>query len=87
MVVGATPAEALSGIREVAPNMPLLIPGVGAQGGDLETVIQEGTDSNGRGLLINSSRDILYASTGLDFAEAARQATIELRDKINKLIP
>ena len=87
LVVGATQAEALSGIREVAPNMPLLIPGVGAQGGDLETVIQEGTDSNGRGLLINSSRDILYASTGLDFAEAARQATIELRDKINKLIP
>ena len=87
LVVGATQAESLSGIRNVAPDMPLLIPGVGAQGGDLETVIREGADAHGGGLLINSSRGILYASGGRDYAEAAREATIRLRDEINALLP
>ncbi len=86
LVVGATQAESLAGIRDVAPDMPLLIPGIGAQGGDLVSVIREGADSKGGGLLINSSRGILYASDGLDFAEAAREATIRLRDEINALL-
>ncbi len=87
LVVGATQAESLAGIRDVAPDMPLLIPGIGAQGGDLETVIREGADSSGGGLLINSSRSILYASGDPDFAEAARAATMRLRDEINDLLP
>ena len=87
LVVGATQTKSLAGIRDVAPNMPLLIPGIGAQGGDLEAVIREGADADGGGLLINSSRSILYASNGLDFAEAARDATIKLRNEINALLP
>ena len=87
LVVGATQAESLAGIRGIAPEMPLLIPGVGAQGGDLETVVREGADPHGGGLLINSSRGILYASDGTDYAEAARAATKRLRDEINALLP
>ncbi len=87
LVVGATKAESLSEIRGVAPDMPLLIPGIGAQGGDLETVVREGADPSGGGLLINSSRGVLYASAGTDYAEAARGATIRLRDEINDLLP
>ena len=87
LVVGATQAESLAGIRGIAPEMPLLIPGIGAQGGDLKTVVREGADTHGGGLLINSSRGILYASDGPDYAEAARAATIRLRDEINALLP
>ncbi len=85
LVVGATQADSLADIRGITPEMPLLIPGVGAQGGDLETVIRKGADTRGGGLLINSSRGILYASDGMDYAEAARAATIKLRDEINAL--
>lgn len=87
LVVGATQAESLADIRAVAPDMPLLIPGIGAQGGDLETVIREGADPSGGGLLINSSRSILYSSGGRDFAESARAATLRLKEEINALLP
>lgn len=87
LVVGATQAESLAGIRAVVPDMPLLIPGIGTQGGDLETVIHEGAGEGGGGLLINSSRSILYASGGQDFAESARAATLRLREEINDLLP
>ncbi len=83
LVVGATHPEELEGIREIAPEMPFLIPGIGAQGGDLESAIQLGTDALGSMAVINSSRGIIYASSGEDFAEAAREKTMELRDAIN----
>lgn len=76
-VVGATKAEALKEIREIVPNHFLLIPGVGAQGGSAVEVCENGKNENG-GLLINSSRGIIYASSGKDFAEAARAKAKEL---------
>jgi len=76
-VVGATKAEALKEIREIVPDHFLLIPGVGAQGGSAVEVCENGKNSNG-GLLINSSRGIIYASSGKDFAEAARAKAKEI---------
>ena len=83
LVAGATAPEQLAAIREVCPDMPLLIPGVGAQGGDLEASVRYGVDAVGRNAIISSSRDIIYASSGADYAEAARLATMQLRDAIN----
>jgi orotidine-5'-phosphate decarboxylase len=85
LVVGATNAESLAGIRSAAPDMPLLIPGIGAQGGDLATVVRTGIDRHGGGILVNASRSILYASSGPDFARAARQAAMTLKEEINAL--
>jgi orotidine-5'-phosphate decarboxylase len=68
LVVGATKPEELAEIRKKFPTLPFLVPGVGAQGGDLKTVIKNGEDKNGTGLLINAGRDILYCSSGNDFA-------------------
>jgi orotidine-5'-phosphate decarboxylase len=84
LVVGATWPEQLRDVRAIVGEMPLLIPGVGAQGGDVESVVTNGRTSNGAGLIISSSRAILYASTGDDFADAARSAAMELRDTINR---
>jgi orotidine-5'-phosphate decarboxylase len=84
LVVGATYPEELRLIRNAHPDMPLLIPGVGAQGGDLEAVVRNGLNAEREGAVINSSRQILYASKGKDFAEAARKAARELREQINK---
>ena len=70
-------------LRLAYPEMPFLIPGVGAQGGDLKLAVQYGMDKRGAGIIINSSRQILYASRGQDFAEAARKAALKLRDEIN----
>ncbi|MFC1968014.1 orotidine-5'-phosphate decarboxylase [Chloroflexota bacterium] len=83
LVVGATYPEELKRVRELCPQMPLLIPGLGAQGGDLASSVRYGVDSHGGKAIINSSRQILYASKGGDFAMAARQAAMELRDQIN----
>ena len=83
LVAGATQPEHLARVRALAPNMPLLMPGVGAQGGSVELAVKNGCDAQGAGILINSSRGILYASQGRDFAAAARQATRALRDAIN----
>lgn len=83
LVVGATYPEELKQVRELCPEMPLLIPGVGAQGGNIASVVRYGTDLSGAGAVINSSRNILYASSGADFADAAREAAAELRDNIN----
>jgi orotidine-5'-phosphate decarboxylase len=87
LVVGATYPEELKKIRELCPEMPLLIPGVGTQGGDLELAIKYGVDAHGGKAIINVSRQVLYASTGTDFAEAARKNALELRDKINQFLP
>lgn len=84
LVVGATYPEELKLIRQSHPDMPLLIPGIGAQGGDLALTVRYGVDAEGKKAIINSSRQIIYASRGNDFAEAARQAASALRDEINR---
>jgi len=84
LVVGATFPEELAVIRSIVGEMPLLIPGVGAQGGDVEAVVRNGSIADGTGLMINSSRGILYASRGEGYAEAAADAARELRDAINR---
>ena len=76
-VIGATKSEFLTDVRQIIPDHFLLVPGVGAQGGTLESVIEHGANNDG-GLLINSSRGILYASDGKDFAEAAREKAMAL---------
>ncbi|MFC2066108.1 orotidine-5'-phosphate decarboxylase [Chloroflexota bacterium] len=83
LVIGATYPEELRLIRQSHPDIPLLIPGIGAQGGDLELIIRYGVDKQGQKAIINSSRQIIYASHGEDFAQAARHAASELRDQIN----
>jgi orotidine-5'-phosphate decarboxylase len=84
LVTGATWPEQLAEVRALVGEVPLLVPGIGAQGGDVEAVVRNGRTSNGVGLMISSSRAILYASNGEDFAQAARVATTELRDSINR---
>ncbi len=84
LVVGATFPEELKVVRGIVGDMPLLIPGVGAQGGDVEAVVRNGATADGTGLMINSSRGILYASSGADYAEAAAAAARALRDAINR---
>jgi len=84
LVVGATYPEELEHIRHLCPSMCFLVPGVGSQGGDLEQVVTKGTDSNCAGAIINVSRAVLYASSGADFAQAARAAASSLRDDINR---
>ena len=83
LVVGATYPEELKLIRQRLPDMPLLIPGIGAQGGELSRVVSCGVDAGREKTIINSSRQILYASRGNDFAQVARLAAAELRDQIN----
>lgn len=83
LVVGATYPEELRLIRNNHPDMSLLIPGIGAQGGDLALTVRYGVDSKGEKAIINSSRQIIYASRGKDFAQAARRVATELRDQIN----
>ncbi len=80
-VVGATKAEALQGIRKIAPNNFLLVPGVGAQGGSLEEVAEHGMNSH-CGLLVNSSRGIIYASSDKDFATLAKEKASELQQEM-----
>ncbi|HOC23867.1 MAG TPA: orotidine-5'-phosphate decarboxylase [bacterium] len=84
LVVGATHPEQLGAIRTLAPELPLLIPGIGAQGGELEASVRAGTDKAGRGALYNSSRAILYASAGEDFREAAASAARATRDGLQR---
>jgi orotidine-5'-phosphate decarboxylase len=86
LVVGATYPEELKNIRQANPDMPILIPGVGAQGGDLELSVRNGIDAHNRGIIINSSRGIIYAGKGADFANAAKKAAQTLRDEINQAI-
>jgi orotidine-5'-phosphate decarboxylase len=86
LVVGATFPEELAQVRAIVGDMPLLVPGIGAQGGDIEATVRAGRTANGTGMMINSSRAILYAApqAGEDFAAAARRVAIETRDAINQ---
>jgi len=86
LVVGATYPEELRLIRQSHPDMPLLIPGIGAQGGDLALTVRYGVDAQGEKAIINSSRQIIYASREKDFAEASRRAASALRDQINQCL-
>ena len=79
LVVGATHPEDLPRIRSIAPDLPFLVPGVGSQGGEARAVATQASTSDGAGVLINASRSILYASSGKDFADAARGAAEQLR--------
>ncbi|HKT27932.1 orotidine-5'-phosphate decarboxylase [Dyella sp.] len=83
LVTGATYPQQLAEVRALIGDVPLLVPGIGAQGGDVQAVVRNGRTAAGTGLMINSSRAILYAGHGEDFADAARKATLDLRDSIN----
>jgi orotidine-5'-phosphate decarboxylase len=84
LVVGATFPEEIAKVRSIVGDMPLLIPGIGAQGGDIDATVKAGSIPNhpGTGMIINSSRAILYASSGADFAQAARNTAITTRDAL-----
>jgi orotidine-5'-phosphate decarboxylase len=82
LVVGATYPEQLGAVRSVAGDLPILLPGVGAQQGDLAASVRAGVTADGLGLLASASRSILYASRGEDFAEAARAEAIRTREAI-----
>jgi len=84
LVVGATWPEQLREARTIVGDMPFLVPGVGAQGGDVEAVVRNAKTADGSGLVVSSSRAVLYASNGGDFAEAAGNAAKSLRDEINR---
>lgn len=84
-VVGATQASHLREIRELIPDHFLLIPGVGAQGGDLEEVVRNGINQS-VGLIVNASRAILYASQEMDFHRAARKKSLEIQEEMEKLL-
>lgn len=84
LVVGATWPAQLGQVRELTGSIPILVPGVGAQGGDPVAVIQNGCDEEGLGLLVNSSRGVLYASGGDDYADKARMEAQKLRNTLNQ---
>lgn len=86
LVLGATYPEQIKEVRALCPEMPVLIPGIGSQAGALEEAVRNGVTAQGRRVLINSSRGIIYASRGDDFAESARKATADLRDAINAVL-
>jgi orotidine-5'-phosphate decarboxylase len=83
LVVGATYPQELARVRQLAPDLPFLAPGIGAQGGELAAAVRYGPTATGLGPVINASRSILYASGQADFAQAARAAAFKLRDEIN----
>lgn len=84
LVVGATYPAELAAVRSLVGDMPILVPGVGAQGGDVAAVVRNGKNTHGAGLIVSSSRAILYAGSGADFADAARAEARKLRDEINR---
>ena len=86
LVVGATAPQQLADVRGICPDLPLLIPGIGAQGGDLADSVRCGVDAGGRLAVINASRSVIYASSGADYASAARRAASNLRDDINSTL-
>ena len=83
LVVGATHPQELGHVRDLAAGMPFLIPGIGAQGGDIDAAVARATDANASNALFNSSRAIIYASQGDDFVQAARNAAEDTWKKLN----
>lgn len=86
VMVGATYPEELAEVRKIVGDMPILIPGIGAQGGDLEKTVAAGRDSRGRGILIAASRSVIFASSGENFADAARLEAERLHSRIQKAL-
>ncbi len=86
LVVGATYPKELKRVRKIAGDMIFLIPGIGAQGGDLEKTVKAGINSKNSGIIINSSRDIIFAASGRDFATRAQEKTAWLKEKIGKCL-
>jgi orotidine-5'-phosphate decarboxylase len=86
LVVGATHPKELQRIRAIVPDMPILIPGIGKQGGDLKSAIRNGCDKHGQLAVINASRSILYASSGKDFAETARAEAQKMVEEMRMFI-
>jgi orotidine-5'-phosphate decarboxylase len=84
LVVGATYPDELAAVRALVGTLPLLVPGIGAQGGDIEASVKAGQSADGTGMVINSSRAILYAGSGVDFAQRARAVAQSTRDEINR---
>jgi len=82
LVTGATYPEQLRQVRQLAPRLPFLVPGVGAQQGDIQAVVDAGLDEHGAGIVVNASRGVLYASKGDDWQAAARAAALDLRDRL-----
>ena len=86
LVVGATYPTELQQVRALVGDLPFLIPGIGAQGGAVEATVKAARDSHGQGMIINSSRNIIFASPDADFAQAARTATLHLHEEINQAL-
>ncbi len=86
LVVGGTHANEVAQIREQAPQIPFLVPGIGAQGGNLELAVKNAIAQGGRGALFNASRSIIYASSGHDFAEVAHERAHHLKEQINLIL-
>ena len=86
LVVGATHPKELQHIRKIVPDVPILIPGIGKQGGDLKSAVRFGSDKHGRLAVINASRSILYASSGTDFAEAARAEATRMVEEMRSYL-
>jgi len=82
LVMGATYPQELAEVRGIVGDMPFLVPGIGAQGGDIVSAVRAGRNDEGTGLIINSSRAVLYASNSEDFAQASRAVAIDTRDAI-----
>ena len=85
LVVGATYPDEMKHIRNLAPELPFLVPGLGAQGGDFDLAIRYATDQDGLGAIFNVSRGIIYCSAGKDFAEAAREKAKQIKEDINRI--
>lgn len=85
LVLGATWPEQMAKVRAIVGDMPFLVPGVGQQGGDVEAIVKAGQTKDGTGLIISSSRAILYAGSGTDFAEKARERVLMLQNQANHL--
>ena len=83
LVVGATFPQELADVRAIVGDLPLLVPGIGAQGGDVEATVKAGRTAAGSGLMISSSRAILYAGKGEDFAAKAREVALATRNEVN----
>ncbi|MFN8524469.1 MAG: orotidine-5'-phosphate decarboxylase [Chloroflexota bacterium] len=83
LVVGATFPPQLERVRALAPNLPILVPGVGSQQGDLAAAVRAGVDAAGEGILVSASRSVMFASRGSDWRDAARRSAMALRDEID----
>jgi len=86
LVAGATFPQELKRLRALCPEMLFLAPGIGAQGGDLAQAVAGGIDSSGKGLILSTSREVLYATRGPDFATRSRRMAQALRDQVNALV-